>query len=135
MKCRKCSNELNKSSIICPKCGFKNTDIDGISLAISSNIIMCIFFLPMALMNFNYFVLEASINHGADGYGFFFFGTLVINTFPILLALILGILSICKYYEVKNIKTKLRKILNIFTIFMIILFIIYFIWFIGYFFG
>lgn len=127
MKCKKCGEGLTPTNIICQKCGCKNTNIDGESISVASNIMMCIFFLPMAFMNVYYFALDQS-SHGADGYGFIFFGGILLNTLPIIIALILGVSSICKYYKVKNVKTKKRKLSNTFNILLIILFLIYYLW-------
>lgn len=129
MKCRKCGETLTPTNIVCQKCGFKNIEShnDGNSMSITSNIMMCVFFLPMAYTNFHYFVLDTT-PHGADGFGFIFFGGIIFNTLPIILALILGVISICRYFQVKNIKKVGRKISNICNILFIILFTLYYLW-------
>ena len=69
MKCKKCSEELNNSSIICPKCGYNNENIDGLKMSIVSNVILGVLFLPIAYMTFDYFILNPVHSNSADGFG------------------------------------------------------------------
>lgn len=133
MKCKKCSEELNNSSIICPKCGYNNENIDGLKMSIVSNVILGVLFLPIAYMTFDYFILNPVHSNSADGFGFLFFGSMFFNTIPIIIGLILGVLSIIKYYKVKNVKSLKRKISNICNIVFIIIFFIFYLWMNGFF--